>query len=175
MVSWKRGVGCLAVVFAGCTGPGPRVCTERACADAATITTKLSAAGAPTGEHTFVVEVDGVVGRCSVQFASATSIAYGECAAPGTSLWIGPVMRGQETTMVIEGSSVVMHSSAPVPGEFEWQITVHGRPNAVRVVHTFADRPVVERTATFVYADVRPNGEGCEPVCKAATAQWQGP
>jgi len=174
MVSWLLRVGCLVLVF-GCTGPGTRVCTEMACADAATITTKLSAAGAPTGAHTFVVEVDGAASRCSVRFESASSIAYGECATPGTSLRIGPVMRGKETTMVIEGSSVVMHAEEPVPGEFEWQITVRGRPSAVRVVHSFADRPVVENTATFTYADVRPNGEGCEPVCKAAAVEWKGP
>jgi hypothetical protein len=58
-----------------------RVCTEMACQDAATIDTKLTAAGATLGKHEFALEVDGVAQTCSVEFTVATQLAYASCSA----------------------------------------------------------------------------------------------
>jgi hypothetical protein len=149
-----------------------RVCTEMACQDAATIDTKLTAAGAALGKHEFALEVDGVAQTCTVEFTVATQLAYASCSEPSTSLWFGPVMRGVEVAL----DGVVMHGEEPVAGEFQWQLSLLGTPAKAHVVHRHAGKVLVDQTAEWTsYADHRPNGEGCEPVCKIANVQWKGP
>lgn len=154
----------------------PRACTEMACQDAATIDTKLTAAGATLGKHEFALEVDGVAQTCSVEFTVATQLAYASCSAPGTSLWFGPVMRGVTVPLEVDGKTTVMHGEEPVAGEFQWQLSLFGTPAKAHVVHSHAGTVLLDQTAEFgSYSDNRPNGEGCEPVCKVANVQWKGP
>lgn len=155
---------------------GGRMCTEMACQNAATIETKLSAAGAPLGKHEFAIEVDGAAQTCTVEFTVATQLAYASCSAPGTSLWLGPVMRGVTVPVEVGGEGAVMHAEEPVAGEFQWQLSLFGTPAKVHVVHSHAGSVLIDQTAEFgSYADHRPNGDGCEPVCKQASVQWKGP
>lgn len=152
----------------------PRMCTEMACRDTATIDTKLTAAGAALGKHEFAIEVDGVAQTCTVEFTVATQLAYASCSDPSTSLWLGPVMRGVTVPVEVEGT--VMHAEEPVPGEFQWQLSLMGTPAKAHVVHSHAGSVLLDQTAEFgSYTDYRPNGEGCEPVCKQANVQWKGP
>jgi hypothetical protein len=149
-----------------------RACTEMACQDAATIDTKLTAAGAALGKHELGIEVDGVAQTCNVEFTVATQLAYASCSDPNTSLWFGPVMRGVEEQL--DGN--VIHREEPVPGEFQWQLSLSGTPAKAHVVHSHAGSVLLDQTAEWPsYADYRPNGEGCEPVCKLANVQWKGP
>jgi hypothetical protein len=153
-----------------------RVCTEMACSDSATIETKLTAAGAPLGKHEFAIEVDGVAQTCSVEFTVATQLAYASCSAPGTSLWLGPVMRGVTVPIEVDGKSTVMHGEEPIAGEFQWQLALFGTPAKAHVVHSFAGNTLLDQTAELSsYTEHRPNGEGCEPVCKQTSVQWKGP
>lgn len=171
----------LSLAALGCTHAGgddgsskkndrPRACTEMACSDAAVITTKLSAAGAPLGTHSFALEIDGKPQTCTVEFTRETETAHGEC-SEGASLMFGPAMQGKEETM----DGVVGYTEEPIPGEFRWQISIFGQPAKVHVVHTSAERTIVDQTASLTYTENRPNGPGCEPVCKAASVEWTGP
>lgn len=174
--SWSCSKILVGLSAAGCLGCQPaRVCTEKGCPDAATITAKLSAAGAPLGAHTFEISVDDAPCRCTVEFTSLESTAQGECTVPGLSLRLGPRMRGVEETRQIGGQGVVMHTEVPVAGEFEWSISFAGHPKSVRVVHSHGGKTLVQQTADLVYSETRPNGEGCEPVCKRAAVEWKGP
>jgi hypothetical protein len=148
----------------------PRICTEMACFDAATITTTLSPAGAPLGTHSFALDVDGTAQTCTVEFVDEKETAHGECSG-GASLFLGPAMQGKEESM----DGVVSYHEEPIPGEFRWQLTVEGRPVKIGVVHTHAGNTLLERTAELGYVDHRPNGPHCEPVCKAASVEWKGP
>ncbi|WP_052558548.1 hypothetical protein [Enhygromyxa salina] len=148
----------------------PRICTSMGCADEATVTTKLTAAGAPLGTHSFAIELDGEAKTCTVEFTTETQTARGEC-SEGVELSFGPAMQGREMTM----DGAVGYTEEPIPGEFRWQLSFHGQPAKVHVVHTHGDQTIVEQSAAFVYADHRPNGEGCEPVCKRAGLEWAGP
>lgn len=151
--------------------PGSRMCTEMACSDAATIDTKLTAAGAPLGKHEFTIEVDGAAQGCTVDFAVATQIAHGTCSGTAT-LWLGPEMRSIEEAM----GDVVGVRIEPIPGAFAWQLVLLGTPAKAHVVHTHAGKVLFDQTAEFTnYVEHRPNGEGCEPVCKAAGVSWKGP
>lgn len=152
----------------------PRMCTEMACSDSATIDTKLTVAGAPPGKHEFALEVDGVAQTCAVEFTVTTQITHATCSGSGASLWLGPAMRGVTTEMEVGGQGVVMHSEEPIPGEFAWQLSLFGTPAKVHVVHNHAGKVLLDQTAEFSYGEHRPNGEGCEPVCKAASVEWKG-
>jgi hypothetical protein len=153
-----------------------RVCTEMACSDSATITTKLTPAGAPAGKHEFALEVDGVAQTCTVELTDTTQLTHASCTGSSTILWLGPAMRGVDTEMEVGGKPVVMHTEEPIPGEFEWQLSLLGTPAKVHVVHSFAGNVLVDQTAELSsYEEHRPNGEGCEPVCKAASVEWKGP
>ena len=149
----------------------PRICTEMACFDQASITTKLSAAGAPLGTHEFALEIDGAAQTCTVDFEVETETADATCSGEGTSLRLGPAMRGIEMQM----DGAVGYTEEPIPGEFEWQLSLSGTPKSVHVVHTHAGAPILDQKASFSYAELRPNGEGCEPVCQAASLDWTGP
>jgi hypothetical protein len=149
-----------------------------ACHDSATIEAKLTPAGAPLGKHEFAIEVDGVAQTCTVDFTVATQIAYATCSAPDTSLWLGPVTRGIDKQVDIDGGKnpgVVMHTEEPVAGQFMWQLSLGGSPGKAHVVQSHDGKPLLDQTAEFSsYTDYRPNGEGCEPVCKVAKVEWKG-
>lgn len=179
---WRRFAVVAALAIAGCQpktagdggpshgGARPRACTEMTCSDAAVITASLSSAGASLGSHTFTLEIDGRAERCSVEFTSDTQTAWGTCSGSAT-VSLGPAMQGKETSM----DGVVGYTEEPIPGQFQWQLTVQGTPSKVGVVHTSGGQTILEQTATLTYVDHHPNGEGCEPVCKSASATWQGP
>ncbi|WP_146157761.1 hypothetical protein [Enhygromyxa salina] len=148
----------------------PRMCTSMGCADLAEITTQLTAAGGALGSHAFAIEVDGEAKTCTVEFTSETEAAYGKC-SDGVELRFGPAMQGREMTM----DGAVGYTEDPIPGQFQWQLSFHGQPAKVHVVHTHADQTIVDASAAFVYTEHRPNGAGCEPVCKSAAIEWTGP
>jgi hypothetical protein len=148
-----------------------RACTEMACSDTATIDTKLTPAGAPAGTHEFALEVDGVAQTCTLEFTVTTQITHATCSGSNASLWLGPAMRGVDKQM----DGVVMHTEEPLAGEFAWQLSLFGTPAKVHVVHRHAGNVLLDQTAELSsYAEHRPNGEGCEPVCKAASIEWKG-
>ena len=148
----------------------PRMCTEIGCMDQAHVTASLTSAGALTGTHSFEVTLDGVAQTCTLEFAKPDEHADATCSG-GAELRLGPVMRGVEH----QGDGVVGYSEEPVPGEWEWTLDLMGTPKTVHVVHKHGDAVLVDQTADFSYEDLRPNGEGCEPVCKGAKLAWKGP
>jgi hypothetical protein len=154
------------------SGSEPRMCTEMACRDSATIDTKLTSAGAPAGTHEFALEVDGVAQTCTVELTVTNQITHATCSGSDVSLWLGPAMRGVDKQM----DGAVMHTEEPIEGEFAWQLSVSGTPAKVHVVHSHAGNVLLDQTAEFgSYGEHRPNGEGCEPVCKVARVEWKGP
>jgi hypothetical protein len=138
-----------------------------ACLDRATVTAKLSPEQARLGTHGFALTIDGRSETCTVEFSNERETAYGKCSG-AIELFLGPAMQGQE--FAAEGA--VGYTEVPIPGEFRWQLSISGQPAKVRVVHTQGEQTIVDREATFVYAEHRPNGPGCEPVCHGATVDW---
>jgi hypothetical protein len=147
-----------------------RPCTELPCSSAAALRATLTPAAATVGEHVFALEVDGIASTCTAQLTSLTALAHGRCTS-NAGVHIGPVMRSKEMRV----AGMVGYTEEPVPGQFEWSLTVYGQPQRVRVVHTTGGRTIVDRTASLTYQATRPNGPGCEPVCQAASETWTVP
>lgn len=160
--------GALALCALACSPKGAdRPCPGLPCSAQASLRAALTPESAPLGEHTFALDVDGVASTCKVNFTSLTSLAHGECTI-NANVYVGPVMRGKDTKL----GDTVMHTEEPVPGQFEWSLTVYGQPKQVRVIHTVAGRTIADHTAKLTYHEHRPNGAGCEPVCQQASETW---
>ena len=150
--------------------PEPRICTEMACSNQATITSTVTGVEPPLGTHTFELEIDDVKHTCTAELAVATEAVEADC-SDGVSLRLGPVMRGVEHQM----DGVVGYTEEPIPGQFQWALTVPQTPKSAHLVHRYADAVALEQTATFEYTEHRPNGDGCEPVCQTASVTWTMP
>jgi hypothetical protein len=48
-------------------------------------------------------------------------------------------------------------------------VQISGTPRVVRLDLAHDDAPMIHADMTPTYRTVRPNGEGCEPVCNGAT------
>ncbi len=158
----------LLVAFAssGCSSQrGAKVCTERACAAGASVRRALTAEAAGDGRHTFSIEADGKKVVCVLEQTSAKERTYAKCDA-GASLALGPVMRSVPVTL--PGTTIQGHGEEPVPGAFDWQLTVSGKPTSVRIQHLRGDKTVSDDTVKPVYKEISPNGPGCTPVCSMA-------
>lgn len=150
----------------------PRMCTDMGCSDNGVIETKLTSAGAPLGKHEFAIEVDGKPQTCSLEFTDVASTVFATCDTPGTTLSFGPVTTGKEERL----GEVVAYTEVPVPGQFRWQLGVEGTPAKIHVVHSQGSNTILDQTAELTkYEEWRPNGEGCEPVCKTQRLEWKGP
>lgn len=166
----RLALGLSFVVFACKAELPPKVCTELACLAGATVTARVAEADAAAGTHTFDIEVDGTKARCAVVVAAgAQSPADAKCEGD-LSLSLGPVM-DVRSVPAAPGSgpdAPVAAMFAPVPGQFEWRLTVPGSRRDLKVTHTFGERTVSARTIPLVYRETRPNGPGCEPACQVA-------
>jgi hypothetical protein len=152
--------------------PEPKYCTEIGCQDSAIIDVELTAAGAPLGKHEFTIEIDGVAQACSLEFADAKQIVHATCSGDA-SLWLGPDTKVVE--MPADDSGAVSARIEPIPGVFKWQLTASGTPKKIHVVHSHAGKVLLDQTAEFTeYAEFRPNGPDCDPICKSASVQWKG-
>ncbi len=141
-----------------------------ACSDQASIRAQLTPAQATPGEHKFVIKTGTEEHSCTLSYPADlkdTSAIDAQC-SEGLSLRMGPSMRGVETRQ----GDTVMYTEVPIPGQFEWNLTIVGQPTDVSVVHTLADTVILQRSEALSYRSVAPNGEGCEPVCQQASITW---
>jgi hypothetical protein len=142
-----------------------------ACANEAVLEAELSEASAGAGTHTFELEVDGAKKSCTVS-VTVGSRADGTCTGGGVSLMMGSKMRQKTISM----GGMVGVTEEPVPGRMFWQLSFYGQPKQVRVVHKHGPKGAVvvdkREDLELHYHEHRPNGPGCEPVCKVARVVW---
>jgi len=60
-----------------------------------------------------------------------------------------------------------------VPQHFRERITITGTPAQVRVLQKLNGAVIGEQSFTFPYAENRPNGSLCGPICRQASAEWE--
>lgn len=147
----------------------PHACTLMACFAHASVTAHLGAADAAPGAHTFTLTADGSTQTCTLDVVDPARTAFGTCTG-GASVRLGPTTRVVEDHTSMPG--MVSATFVPVPGRFEWEVTIDGTPARVAIRHVLAGRTIVEREATPTYVDTRPNGPDCDPVCRVADVEW---
>ena len=68
-------------------------------------------------------------------------------------------------------TSVSIHCD-PIPGQFVETIGLTGTPAQVHVWQYVDDAAILDAAAAPTYAEARPNGPECAPVCRQASASW---
>ncbi|MBN8609730.1 MAG: hypothetical protein J0L92_04070 [Deltaproteobacteria bacterium] len=169
-------VGCGSREPAPSSGASPdpgRPCTAMACLDEGAVVLRYDAAHFRTGAHHFEITADGQTVRCDAQLTSLTETVFATCDGRAQ------VHVGAETRMVevqLPGMPGVVGATAEVvEGRFHATITVYTTPASIHVVHTIDGAPHADRTASLTYAEHRPNGPGCDPVCQQGRVELEGP
>jgi hypothetical protein len=143
-----------------------RSCTEKGCSDSAAIT--IQRADGNTPPLSVQLEVDGRRVTCP---APARGSAGGQpCDDPRVF-----VQHRERVDCTETRTSTAISQSCQPNGTFELVIGLGGTP--ARVDATVMDGATVvgQKTFDLNYLTVRPNGEGCEPVCRQGAETWQLP
>lgn len=133
---------------------GPKVCTEIGCLDGLQIALKKETPW-PAGAYTFDFTVDGAPVRCS------------------GALPLGPCDAGPSLTCDVAERVVIGESGCALPAAEQGfsDVRVPGAPAEVAVTITHEGAPLHQSTLKPTYVESRPNGPGCDPVCRSATAE----
>ena len=180
-------LGLLALAGAGCElidelrpppggggGPGPgtppeppRACTLIGCHDQLTVNVEPSSGLFPAGMHVLTVEVPGQASRtCEVVFNPAPgNTAQAAKCSPG----VRAIFLQKQSCTTVQRGGAVGQVCEPIPGKFEEQIAIDGTPGEVRLTQTANGTTILDQRLSPTYVDTRPNGPGCEPVCRQAT------
>jgi hypothetical protein len=132
---------------------GATACTLIGCVDQFTATVTVDATTVPAGKHTLTVTIDGAVSSCSFNLPELASPVNDPCSV-GFSLNVP----GQ-----------------PTDGKFTETIGVLGTPSSIEVHQTLDGTVVLDQTISPTYQTNQPNGPGCGPICRQATAAWTIP
>lgn len=132
---------------------GPRACTMIGCMDGFSIELRPSSAW-PAGEYSFAFVIDGAPVTCTG-------------ALPLPACDGGPAL-----TCDAAGAVQIGESGCALPPESHGfsDILFTGAPKTVELTISRGGAPLLARTFTPTYVQSQPNGEGCPPVCKSASA-----
>ena len=135
----------------GTTPPGGQVCTQIGCLDGLRV--ELTHPGAwPAGDYTFTLVADG---------AAITCVG---------ALPLPPCEAGRALTCDRDGAQIVESGCAlPADAHGFAEILLPGPPVAeLALTIARGGEPLVATTLRPTYRESRPNGPGCEPLCRSA-------
>ncbi|WAS97959.1 hypothetical protein [Nannocystis punicea] len=135
-------------------GGGGKVCTEIGCIGGLRIELQPSS-GWPAGDYTFAFALDGVPVTC-------------KGALPLRACDAGPSL-----TCDVPDRVQIGESGCALPPEQHGfaDIQIPSSPAAVQLEIRRGEETIYAGDITPTYVESRPNGPGCEPVCRGATAQ----
>ena len=137
-----------------CSSSQQNACSQRGCGDALTVRVDTAAGELPSGMHRIEVLADGVSLACAFRYPLERTAAG--TMQPSCSERLGVLVPA-------DGAF-----SAP-PAE---TIILTGTPAQVHVWQYVDDLAILDAAVAPSYEDVRPNGPGCEPVCREAQLSW---
>ena len=159
----------IAVFALGGTGCSTKSCTLIGCVDNFTASVKRTDGSFPVGAHRIEITADGLTQMCTFAFAeSSPGIGWVTPACPGFNVTV----RNAETCTETHTGNSVSYRCDPIAGQFVETIELTGTPAQVHVWQYVDDAAILDAAAAPTYADTRPNGPECEPVCRQASASW---
>jgi hypothetical protein len=160
-------IAAVLVSLAGCT----KTCTEIGCGDQLHVGVANEDGSYTPGTHLLEVTADGVLLSCTFPLPPGTAaggaIASPLC-SPGLQLFAHPLAHCTTSAT----ATTVSQTCTPIEGTIQEQITVNGTPATVRLRQTVDGTVIFDRTITPTYKSSQPNGPGCEPICRQASAEW---
>lgn len=147
-------------------------CTEIGCIDGATLTLRTADGTWPDGAYTLTLGVEGTTHTCSMSVPEDLpplgSVMQLTCQPglgfPGASLQQDAVCQEQQS------GDAISQSCTPVPDQYTLTMGVQGTPATLAVSVTREGSTLIEQNVSLAYTEFQPNGEGCEPVCRQASA-----
>jgi hypothetical protein len=132
--------------------PGDRACTAMGCLDGLRLEFVKTGPWLP-GRYAFKFDLDGAAVTCT------------------GALPLKPCDAGPSLTCDVPGKLQIGESGCALPpGQHGFSdVQISGTPRVVRLDLAHDDAPMIHADMTPTYRTVRPNGEGCEPVCNGAT------
>lgn len=134
------------------------MCTQIGCIDGLRLEIEKAGAWQP-GAYVFAFTVDGAAVRCS------------------GSLPLKPCDAGPSLVCDVEGRVQIGESGCALAADAQGfsDVQIHGSPAQVEVSLTRDGQELSRAALTPTYAESRPNGPGCEPVCRGASAKLAVP
>jgi hypothetical protein len=163
----------LAGVAAPACGGGStqKACTEVGCADNFTATVQRADGSIPDGAHRIEILADGTTLRCAFTLPLAT-VAGGGTAQPTCDAGLTVTVVPAQICIQTQGDSSTSASCNAIPGKFVETVTLSGPPGQVHVWQYVDDLAILDVAVAPQYQESRPNGPGCPPVCRQASAAW---
>jgi hypothetical protein len=118
------------------------------------------------GAYQLYLTLDGTERRCAFNVPAdlpAPRTARSLC-DPALPLYLQP------ETICTEHRErdAVSQSCTPIPDRYSASLTLYGTPSALRVVLERDGTAILDESSTLQYQSERPNGPGCEPLCRQA-------
>jgi hypothetical protein len=155
----------LLLAFSGLGGllamaqPSERNCTKRGCDDHLLIHLR-AADGHPPNDVEIEFNIDGQIVTCKPDPAGAEAKAdVFQC--------------GQGVTILYQELQHCHGTVCQGTGSFEQTIEILSTPRRVLVTVTQSGRPLGKRTFVSRYTRYRPNGPGCNPICRQSEKTWR--
>jgi hypothetical protein len=143
----------------------PHECTDIGCLDGASITLRRSDGMRLALDTELTIDGRRVVCRAPPP-ASGGSLPISQCDTDVS-------MTSRELADCHEERSGNVVTQVCTPnGKFEQILSIRGTPARVAMVLRENDQVVADKTIDLRYETARPNGEGCEPVCRQANTTW---
>jgi hypothetical protein len=164
---------CLGVALfgSGSCGELGQSCTEIGCSDQAALTLRPAGGEWIAGSYELSVTVDGVERRCAFSVpADLPEPRSGRALCdPLLPFYIQPETVCTER----RDRDSVSQTCTPIPDRYSGSLTLQGTP-AVLVVIVERDGQILSNeTLKPAYQASRPNGPGCEPLCRQARAELE--
>ncbi|MEA2697897.1 MAG: hypothetical protein QOI66_2168 [Myxococcales bacterium] len=145
---------------------GTKICSEVGCRDQASIT--VHRADWMTLPLALTLEIDGRTVKCAAPPASPAS------GTPCDDLQVSVAHRELTTCTETRTANAVSLHCEP-NGRLVEVITFAGTPQRIVATVKADGADVGPKTFDVTYATVRPNGDGCEPVCRQYAGEWELP
>jgi hypothetical protein len=160
--------GLLGCVVTGCTWG--QSCTEIGCSDGASLQLRPVDGRWAEGQYTLTLAAEGRSHTCSLRLPddlpARFSTASPDCGIGSTALF-QPEVECTET----RSRDTVSQSCTPLDGRFTLDLSLEGTPATMSVELRRDDQVLIDERIELSYEASRPNGPGCEPLCRTARVE----
>ena len=166
-------VAALLAMVDTCPGRFGKSCTEIGCGDGASVSV-IAPGTWPAGRYVFGFEMGSQSVTCTAElpedFPGVGVIRPLPCRSDGVGTLSAAFV--QETVCMEQRSrDAVSESCTPLPGRFTLQVDISGTPGVLGARIERDGVEVIAQDIALAYEESRPNGPGCEPICRQSHAE----
>jgi hypothetical protein len=140
-------------------------CNEAGCQDGFTVVIDAPGGTWRDGMYTLAIDVSGQTYSCDFEVPNLAPPGAGDDIAcePPADVWIMATAVSYPATRAPDAAS---DACSTVPDRYTLSATFQQTPTSVSLVLSHDGAQLLNTTRELAYRTVRPNGPGCEPVCR---------